>query len=118
MLALNLRFSSGHNEQTRHTSARRVGRDEEVDLEAAGVSQQLALGPVRPAVAAAHRRARHHPRVGSTLGRGRHLGALRVVAGADAAVVAAGRAVVARIVAAPLQLDAAGKVHCKVEGWG
>ena len=40
-----------------HTSAGRVGGDEEVELVAAGVAQQLALGPVRPPVAPAHRRA-------------------------------------------------------------
>ena len=41
-----------------HTSAGRVGGDEEVELVAAGVAQQLALGPVRPPVAPAHRRPR------------------------------------------------------------
>ena len=41
-----------------HTSAGRVGGDEEVGLAAAGVAQQLALGPVRPPVAPAHRRPR------------------------------------------------------------
>ena len=83
------------------TSAGRVGRDEEVDLEAAGVPQQLALGPVRLAVAAAHRRAR--PGVGR---------ALRVLRWTDAAVVvAADGAVVAGVVAAPLELDPAREVH-------
>ena len=63
---------------------------------------------MRLAVAAAHRRAR--------AGVSR---AVRVVAGAGAAGVAAvvavnaGGAVVARVVAAPLELDAAGEVHWK-----
>ena len=46
------------DQRAAHTSAGRVGGDEEVDLVAAGVAQQLALGPVRPTVAPAHPRAR------------------------------------------------------------
>ena len=123
-----------------HTSAGRVGGDEEVELVAAGVAQQLALGPVRPPIAPAHRRARpgrkggqssfltdvfkrmrliHSLFIGQNSADKRDsklfpgvLRAVGVVARADAAVVAvAAGAVGARLVAAPLQLHAAGEVH-------
>ena len=77
----------------------------EAAWEAAGAAQERALVCVGGAVAAAHRR---RPRVARAVGVVARAGAA-AEAGAD--IGAAGGAVAARRPVAPLQADAAGKVH-------